>query len=311
MKNKIICICGPTAVGKTDLAIKLTKLVNGVIVACDSRQVYKGMDIGTGKEKSNLGIDLVDINQPFSVMNYVSLIQPVLKQLLTSGKTPILTAGTGLYLKYLFNPPQTGLSKPNEKLRLQLNPLPIIELQQELERVDPKKWVSMNHSDQNNPRRLIRAIEIAVSSASNHLTIEPYSHFDLLFLGLTAPLPILDTRINRRVLDRATPRFTREVNYLLKKYPKFQTLPAATATGYSEWLKYLSHHLTQAEAIELWQLHERQYARRQLTWFKKDAKVQWFDITKTSFPTSVVQRVESWYSGKYAQTARNSIRHFG
>jgi tRNA dimethylallyltransferase len=296
MKNKIIIICGPTAVGKTALAIQLAKLINGAIVACDSRQVYRGLDIGTGKDKSNLGCDLADPNEPFSAMNYATLIQPVIESLLKSGQTPILTTGTGLYLKQLFNPPQTGMIKPNAKLREQLDQLSLIQLQEKLQRLNPEKWRAMNHSDQHNPRRLIRALEVSVANHSNHLAIKPFKYCDLLYLGLTAPLEVLDARINARVLARATPEFTRELKKLISLYPNFTSLPAATATGYQEWLDYLKHQTTRAKAISLWQLHERQYARRQLTWLKKMPHLHWFDITDNLWQESVVELVQTWYS---------------
>lgn len=292
MNPKIIVICGPTGVGKTDLAVQLASKVNGVIVACDSRQVYRGMDIGTGKDTSNLGIDLVEPNQPFSVMNYISLIQPLISRLIKLNKTPIITAGTGLYLKSLFNPPSTGSIKPNPNLRLALDQLPVSALQAKLMTVNPARYHAMNHSDQNNPRRLIRAIEIAQSSKTS-IKRSSAQALKRLTIGLTAPLKIIDERINARVLSRATPTFSQEVRKLAALYPDFASFPAATATGYHEWLYYLAGKISKAQALALWQLHERQYARRQLTWFKKIPQIKWLDTSRSKWQIQVEPMLQS------------------
>lgn len=304
MKPQLIAICGPTGVGKTALALKLAPLVKGAVIACDSRQVYAGMDVGTGKDippKATLktaiinsrpmtyyhtpgvdfwGYDLVKPDQAFSVMDYVGLIRPVLDYLFEQGVTPILTAGTGFYLKSLFSPPATGGVVPDPQLRRQLIQLSLHELQQQLQQKDPVKWQALNHSDRLNPRRLIRALEVAQACDFNHITIQPSNHFDVTLIGLSAPLSLLDDRINLRVMARAVPAFTAEVKSLLRLYPDFLNLPAASATGYRPWAGYIGGQISRSAAIQAWQLSERQYARRQLTWFKKIPGVQWLSLTR-------------------------------
>ncbi|OGV96536.1 tRNA (adenosine(37)-N6)-dimethylallyltransferase MiaA [Microgenomates group bacterium RBG_16_45_19] len=321
MSRRLIVICGPTGVGKTQLALHLAKLVPGALVACDSRQVYTGMDIGTGKDippqaktklvrlkahrypvyqfqaVSHWGYDLINPATSFSVMNYVSLIQPVFNHLWRLGQVPLLTAGTGLYLTSLFHPPATGPVPPNLVLRSQLASLSLIPLQRRLKQLNPAKWVAMNQADRLNPRRLIRAIEVStVDPQAYQLNLPSPIKSQVLWLGLTAPTTWLDRCINRRVQARATFQFTDEVKVLVQRYPDFLKLPAATATGYREWLAYLDHRLTRQQAVAAWQLRERQYARRQLTWFKTLEPVLWFDVSQSEWQRSVVDRVITWYS---------------
>jgi tRNA dimethylallyltransferase len=324
MNNKILFICGPTAVGKTSLAFKLARKYGGDVIAADSRQVYRGMDIGTGKDiphnasiiKTQLiyrgrnikpyragsitiwGYDLVTPSTQFTVADYHQYVWIVLTHLISRRRLPIITGGTGLYLNSIFNLPDTAGIPPNFRFRKKLNMLTVEELQAKLQALNSNKWQQMNRSDQSNPRRLIRAIEIELSPPlADHQ--EPSAtpiQLDPLWLGLTAPRAYLDNLISHRVCERANIEFTQEVRSLRKKYPGFAALPAASATGYREWIKYLDNRCSKAQAIGDWQLRERQYARRQLTWFKKQPMIHWFNVHELGWQSVVEPVINNWYA---------------
>lgn len=161
--NKLLIITGPTATGKTTLGIQMAKKYNGEIISADSRQVYMGRDIETGKDRSfpQWGIDIASPNEKFNVSAFVAYARDKIKDISDRGKLPIIVGGTGLYIKELLNPSPTLGIAPNEKLREKLSLLTTVQLQTELKQINLAKWITMNMSDQNNPRRLIRAIEIS------------------------------------------------------------------------------------------------------------------------------------------------------
>ncbi len=189
--NQLLIICGPTAIGKTNLAIKLAKALNGELVSADSKQVYKGMDIGTGKDlpkssklqfpSSNLRLknfqigyysldsipvwllDIVNPDYRFSVADYVECAHRVMADIHLRGKLPIMVGGTGFYIKGVVDGIETLGVEPDWDLRQKFNYLGVEELQEKLRKLDPTRLKAMNESDRNNPRRLIRAIEISKS----------------------------------------------------------------------------------------------------------------------------------------------------
>lgn len=318
--NKLLIISGPTATGKTALALTLAKKFNGELISADSRQIYRGMDIGTGKDiigfqrhTSNLqhqdqplvfyqnqsgiklwGYDLVDPSQDFSVANFLDFAQIILPDIWSRGALPIIIGGTGFYIDALLNPPTSVTIKPDPKLRTQLSTFSVKQLQQKLKTLSPHKFVSMNHSDQNNPRRLIRAIEILISQPSGSVSISP-SNINHLWINLTAPREFIDRQIETRVHKRLDQGFEQEIKRLLDSGFN-STYPAATATGYQQWLNFLLGTVTKQEALNQWIIAERQYARRQLTWFKKAPADHTFDVSKSNWQTQVALLVEDWYS---------------
>jgi tRNA dimethylallyltransferase len=295
--KKILVICGPTASGKTALALRLAQMFPADLLAADSRQVYQGMDIGTGKDIPTIyGYDLIKPNQNFNVAQYCSYALYTIKHIWESHRLPIIVGGTGLYLKSLFFPPDTLNFPINLKLRHSLEKLSVYNLQQKLTRLNIDRFNQMNSSDQSNPRRLIRAIEVLSSPRSlRHNSKPQILEAEVLWLGLMEPLNLLDHAIQERVKARATGAFTTEIRQLNKLYPHFKSLPAATATGYQEWMAYLGGKLSKDRAIDLWATHERQYARRQLTWFKKIPQIEWYRATIKS-EAAIVQKVKTWYA---------------
>ncbi len=285
--RKILVICGPTATGKTKLAFHLAKLINGELISADSRQVYKYMDIGTGKEKPEgfqiLGYDLVEPNDEFSVKNYIDFASPAIEGTYKDGKLPILVGGTGLYIKAVVDGIETASIAPSKVLRESLNKKAPDELFNLLTEINPEKAKSMNESDRKNPRRLVRAIEVA--SAKNNVG-RIRSNFDsILFIGLTADGNVLKERIEKRVDERVRSGFEEEYNFLKDK--GFLTGVASQTLGYKEW-----------PDIKKWKIEEYKYAKRQMTWFKKDRRINWFDIAKHGWEEKVEQLVKKWYSLK-------------
>lgn len=276
--KKILIICGPTATGKTKLAAKIAKKFSGEIISADSRQVYKGMDIVTGKDKPKgvkiYGLDLVKPDEEFSVAHFVKYAHTLINQI----RFPIIVGGTGLYLDALINPPETLTVPPNWFLRKKLETKSIRELQNQLKKLDARRWRSMNRSDQQNPRRLIRAIEVHLQGQSLQVTAGTVLNGDIFWLGLTADKTTLNKRIEARVKQRIKAGAVKEWQRLKKKYRS--DLPSMSAIGYR-----------QLPDVAAWITAEQQYSRRQLTWFKKNKQIHWN-------PAAVVKLVQTWYTKK-------------
>ena len=335
--NKILVICGPTATGKTSLGINLAKMFNGEIVSADSRQVYKGMDIGTGKDlpknsklktqnsklqlkdqKYQVGdylfegisvwmLDVVQPNQEFSVAQYVELAQKIIEDIWQREKLPIIVGGTGFYIKGLTDGIETLGVEPNWELRNRLEKFSVQKLFEILARLDSSKAASMNASDRKNPRRLIRAIEIASKNGGQRTaTAKAGSRCggkdrrqkmtaEILWIGLKAELKNLYRRIDERVDKQTKMGAEEEVKKLIKKGYQWD-LPAMSAMGYGVWRPYFEGKGTLGEVIKRWKFDEHSYARRQMTWFKRDKRVHWFDIVEKSWEKRVEDLVKSWYN---------------
>lgn len=264
--DKLLVICGPTATGKTALAAGIAKKFNGELVSADSRQVYRGMDICTGKDRPDVPIWLYDVADPdedFSVGHWVRLAKGAIGDILKRNKLPIVVGGTGLYIHALLYPFETIDIPPNKILRKKLQALSVQKLQALIPKGD------MNNSDWNNPRRLIRKIEIA---RYKKIKIKQEQIYDALVVGLTAPLPILDARIDSRYAQRIRQGMKEEIDILIKKYGR--DLPSMSVIG----------------------LNEHAYARRQMTWFKKQKGIQWFNVSDWKHQNRVATLVDAWYT---------------
>jgi tRNA dimethylallyltransferase len=316
----VVVVCGPTATGKTDFALKNAKKVGADLISIDSRQAYQDMTIGTGKDLpknarfyqveemtldhhqyaigyylyDSVRLWLYDFASPKSPLSSAIINQAVIH--LMSSVIPIdapiiLIGGSGYYLRSLIHPPATSAVPPNQALRNQLNNVPVPNLQQQLQQMDATKWQAMNRSDQHNPHRLIRAIEVASSPIKDP---PPQITFTSSWIGLTASKKFLTQRILERVTNRLTVGFDQEVETLLTKYPDFATFQAADTLGYSQWLDYKSGKLTYEQAVEAWLQAEIDYANRQRTWFKKQPNIQWFDIESQNWYAQASSAFERW-----------------
>ncbi len=311
--KKIIVICGPTATGKTSLGFRIAKKYNGEIVSADSRQVYKHMDIGTGKEWDDeikvWGYDLVDPSDNFSVSDYFSEIKPVIEDIWNRNKVPIIVGGTGLYIKSLIDGIPTIDIPQNPNLRSSLEKLDIKELYDRLAMLDGTKAASLNFSDKNNPRRLIRAIEIAVWNVENETQKRIVQkrdnildkNIDVLIIGLTSNNKRLLENIEKRVDKRMNEGFIDEIEMLLKMGVSWKN-QSMQSLGYKEAELFFKHGLSYEEFITTWISNEMKYIKRQTTWFKKETyrdgnkRINWFDIDDPDFPNIVVNFVDKWYS---------------
>ena len=287
--QKLLIIGGATATGKTAVAAQLAREFDGELISADSRQVYRGMDVGTGKDRPEgirvWGYDLVNPDEDFSVADWVNWAWPVIEKLGGENKLPIVVGGTGLYLKSLLEPPASLGIRPDKKLRKELSNWDIRQLQQRLKQVAPERFRQMNWSDQHNPRRLVRAIEVSISPRGS-LSSHPRGGYDIAWVGLTADRATLEERIRRRVEQRAGGGMSQEVKRLAREYPDWNW-PAFSATGYRDWRDYVEGKTSRDEAMAKWQRAEIQYMRRQLTWFKKMPQFARFDIGRENWQNQV------------------------
>ena len=285
--NNIICIAGPTASGKTALAVELAKELNGEVVSCDSMQIYKGMDIGTAKptpgEMQGIPHHMIDVAEPdedFSVSRYCSLAAPIVDDILSRGKTAIIAGGTGLYMDSLiqgndFAPfPSTGV---RERLEQEAEAQGIQVLFDRLAAVDPEAAGKLHLSDRN---RIIRALEVYLETgetitAHNRKTQLIPPRYSPLWLGLDFENRAdLYGRIDRRVGLMLEQGLIAEIQGLLAAGipPK---CTAMQAIGYKEFVAALKGECTIGEAADQVRQASRRYAKRQLTWFRRNKKIHW------------------------------------
>lgn len=282
-------IVGPTATGKTALALQLAQKNKGELFSADSVQAYQGLDVISGKDLPLLTnttvhlLDLVPPSTPFSVSNFLTEFSLALSKL-TPDITPIIVGGTGFYVTALLDGVETAHVKPDSLLRDKLEGLPIIELQNELEKLDPKKLENMNNSDRNNSRRLIRALEVARNheqDAGGADYKKPLEEYELTIIGLTASSTFLNKRIDARVEERLKDGAVEEAKTLFNNYDNLAP-QVKTANGYKQLFGYLKGEYDLPTAIELWKTAEHQNAKKQMTRFKKDTRIRWLDIEKIS-----------------------------
>ena len=288
--NKIIIIIGPTSTGKTDLAIKLCREFGGEIVSADSRQVYRGMDIGTGKTKTWL-TDLVDPDYQFNVAEWVREAREVIDGIYQRNKIPFIVGGTWLYIKNLIEPVETLTIKPDWELRKELAEATTEQLQIKLQEIDMEKWKKMNESDKQNPRRLIRAIEVGLSSYKDKELI--YNQYESLIMGLETDFKDLKEKITRRVGERVIAGMIEEIKSLLSKGYNF-SLPSFSACGYRVFEPYFLRHETLEFCVNRWILQEQQYAKRQIAFMKKEGKVVWFNTNDSGLINNTSNKIRNF-----------------
>ena len=278
----MVAIVGPTASGKTAIAIAAAHRLNGELVSVDSRQVYRYCDIGTNKPTlDELGgvhcrlLDVVDPGTPFTVADYQRLAMTAVADIDRDSRLPILQGGTGLYLRALLDGWNLGDAPPNPELRVALEQrleLDGVEaLDAELRRIDP----AAAERAQRNPRRMIRALEIhAVTGRPPSVAREsdppPWS---TTIIGLDVPLAELDQRIGARVAQMIDAGWVDEVARIRREFPAADL--QRLGHGYPELAAHLDGRLSLSEARDSTTRQVRQYARRQLTWFRADRRVQW------------------------------------
>ena len=298
--NRLVIVCGPTGAGKTAVAVALAKKFNGELISADSRQVYRGMDIGTGKDTKSLhgvGIwmyDVVDPDELFSVSQYQKKARAYIENIQKRNKLPIIVGGTGLYIQSLIQTVPTMGVAPDTNLRKKLNEYSIEKLQDLIQKKYPEVWKKLNNSDRNNPHRLIRKIELGRAGIT--VVKKPsVAVQDICWVGLKAPLGDIYKRIDDRVEARIEQGIIEEVKRLLEKGYTWQ-LPSMSGLGYREWKNYFDGIKTKGEVIREWKYDEHGYARRQMTWFKRNKNIHWFDVTTGGFKEKIESLVKPWYT---------------
>ena len=298
MRNKILIISGPTATGKTSLAVKVSRKLKSELISADSRQIYQGLDIGTGKDHPvNTPIHLIDIitpDQTFSSDQFRRLATVKIKQIHQKGKLPIIVGGTGYYINSLTSPPSP--TPPHPVFRKIFNLFPLFLLQTIHRVVNRRQFTQLNNSEKHNPHRLIRKLEIKFFPSSTIRLSSLSSRYNFLHINLTASTKILYNRINRRVNSRLDEGLLSEIQHLLKKYR--WSHPGLNTLAYKEFRPYFKHKTPANlnQAVQKWRYHEHAYARRQLTWFKKRLHLNSFDITSASFPQNAITLILKWYN---------------
>lgn len=288
-KKKILVLGGPTAVGKTALSIKLSKKLNGEVISADSMQIYKDMDIGSAKitkdEMDNINhymIDIVDPNIKFSVSDYKKLGNKYINKILNKNKLPIITGGTGLYINALTCNMDFTDANIDEDYRNYLEKEANIKgnkyLHDLLKNIDPISYKEIHY---NNRKRVIRALEVF------KLTRRPFSSFnagndfyksdyDIYYYVLTMNRDKLYNRINKRV-DIMIDQGLEEECIKLKQMGYTSSMQSMQGIGYKEMFYYLEGKIKKDEAIEMIKKGSRNYAKRQLTWFRRDPRVIFLD----------------------------------
>lgn len=279
MNNRVIAVVGATASGKTSYAIELAKKINGEIISADSRLVYKGMDIGTAKptidemqEIPHYMIDVVEPEYNYSVGLYVKEAKKHITDIISRGKVPIVVGGTGLYFRVLLENYDLPDVKPDYELRKELSSYSYEELLEMLTKLDEK---AANSVEKNDKKKLIRYIEI-IKLAGKPLDLVrgvKEKEFNVEWVGLNFPREILYDRINKRVDLMIEQGLIDETKKLLQKHGRISNI--TDTIGYREVLSYLDGELSLAEAKDKLKQNTRNYAKRQLTWFRKNEQINW------------------------------------
>ena len=285
-KPKVIVICGPTASGKTALSIELAKKINGEIISSDSMQIYKDMDIGTAKPSKgemqgikHYMLDLVEPDKRYSVADFKKDAEKAIEDILTKGKVPIVVGGTGLYVDSLIYGIEYQELQFDEKYRKELEERVFNEgleiLYNEAKQIDPQAMEKISHNDK---KRILRVLEIYKSTGKTKTEQEAESRkngvkYDYKVFAINMDREKLYERINKRVDIMIEQGLIQEVENLLKKYTVFPT--SMQGLGYKEVVEYLQGNISKEEMIEKIKMETRRYAKRQITWFKKNKETIW------------------------------------
>ena len=288
MKPTVIVIGGPTASGKSGLAVELAKKINGEIISADSMQIYKDMDIGTAKvtEKEKQGIPhyMIDIASPeerYSVSTYKKEAENKVEEILKKGKIPIIVGGTGLYIESLIYGIEFQEEEIDEEYRQRLNEFAekegLEKLYNEAQKIDSQ---AMDKISPNDKKRIIRVLEIyhKTGKTKTEQEIESRKHevkYNYKLFAITMEQSELYKKIEKRIDKMLEEGLIEEVESIKKKYNKFPT--AMQGLGYKEVVEYLENKITKEEMIEKLKKETRHYAKRQLTWFRKYKEMIWLD----------------------------------
>lgn len=288
MKPKVIVICGPTASGKTSLSIEVAKKIDGEIISCDSMQIYKDMNIGTAKPTveemqgiPHYMLDFVLPSERYSVADFKEAATDRIEDILKREKVPIIVGGTGLYVDALTKNITYPEIEIDLEYRKQLEELikenGLESLYEEAKKIDEKAMQTISKNDK---KRIMRVLEIYHQKGKTKTQLESESRltpppYEYIVFAINMEREKLYERINKRVDIMIDQGLIEEVEALTKKYEEFPT--AMQGLGYKEVVSYLKKEITKEEMIEKLKMETRRYAKRQLTWFRKDENIKWID----------------------------------
>lgn len=283
-KPKIVVIVGPTSSGKSDLAVRLAKKWGGEVISADSRQVYRGMDIGTGKitKKEMRGVphhllNVVSPKRKYTVAHYKNDTRLALKEILRRKKLPIICGGTGFYISALVDDLVLPDVRPDMKLRKRLEKKTAFELFTLLKKLDSRRAKTI---DAKNPQRLIRAIEIA-RALGKIPAIRKYASYDPLFIGIVVPKATLRMRIHKRLLARIRAGMLGEVKSLHQSRVSWKRMEEL-GLEYRYCSRYLRGAIDKKTLLLTLETMITKYAKRQMTWWKRDKRIHWIALNDTS-----------------------------
>ncbi len=292
-KLKAIAVVGATASGKTALSLALAKRFSGEIISADSRQIYRGLDIGTAKitpeemgEVTHHLIDIVDVDETFSAHDFSTLATSAISHITKREKLPIVVGGTFFYLDQLRGNSGKAPVPPNQKLRAELEALPLPELKIRLKAFDP---TLLSKIDTQNPRRIVRALEILETLGHIPKVETINSPYDWLIIGLQANKETLRERYRQRARQWLKVGFLNEIKSLLSKGVTENRLDEI-GFEYTLGLALLNKEITEVEFIDRFEQKNWQYAKRQLTWLKRDQTIVWFTSGQESDVLRVVTK---------------------
>ncbi|WP_379967461.1 tRNA (adenosine(37)-N6)-dimethylallyltransferase MiaA [Ectobacillus sp. sgz5001026] len=302
VKDKIVVVIGPTAVGKTKLSIDLAKALNGEIISGDSMQIYRKMNIGTAKvtkeemdDIPHYMIDIKEPEEPFSVAEFQLHVRQHIQDIISRGKLPIIVGGTGLYIQSVLYDYQFTAISGDEAYRQELELFSqragATALYEKLVEVDPERAA---HIHPNNIRRVIRALEIHHTSGTKMSEVleeqENRMVYDAVLVGLTMERGQLYERINKRVDLMMEHGLLEEVRSLYDA--GIRDCQSIQAIGYKELYQYVDGLISQDEAVQMLKTNSRRYAKRQLTWFRNKMDVAWFDVSNGTKMKEILKYVE-------------------
>lgn len=273
-KSKVIAIAAPTATGKSKLAVELAHKYDGEVVSSDSRLVYKGFEIAvakpTLKEREGIPHHVIDVVEPeinYTVANFYDDATKAINDILSRGKLPIIAGGTGLYFRILLEGFDLPRVEPNPELREELSSLELAGLVEILRKLDEKTLENMVIPEK---RKVIRAIEVCKSLGQpmSEVACQKEVPYDVEWIGINLPREEIYDRVNKRVDFMLENGLIDETKALLKKHGRIPNF--VKTIGYQEILQYLDGDIDLARAIELIKQHSRNYAKRQLTWFRRN-----------------------------------------
>jgi tRNA dimethylallyltransferase len=293
----LITIVGPTGVGKTALAIQLAQRLNGEIVSADSRQIYRGMDIGTGKpthdqlaQVRHYLIDRVEPDQSYTLAEYQADAYAAIDAIFAEGKQPLLVGGTGLYIRAVTEGLMIPEVPPNAALRAELEGRPGDDLYAELQQIDPAAALKI---DPRNVRRTIRALEVYRETGQRFSELGQVNPppFAVRRIGLTLPRADLYARTDARIDEMIERGWLDEVRVLAEKYTNVWSLRSMSSLGYPQLGAVLRGEIDLAEAVQQIKHHTHRFVRHQYAWFRPaDERIEWFDLSQWTF-TGVVETI--------------------